>query len=122
LEIDKLVFRHSLLFNGRPVEGTGLLYCEKSAEGLVAVTGRRMQKEAHTRVVPAGFEENLLCAVGDRSGNVLGLAIIRRIDFAERRITFTTPVQSERITTVQFGDIYVSPEGEELGRRRPGEF
>jgi len=67
-------------------------------------------------VLPSGFERNLLCGIADATGRCLGLAIIERIDFAGSTIALTTPVARDKVRIVQFGDIYVTPEGGELGQ------
>jgi polynucleotide 5'-hydroxyl-kinase GRC3/NOL9 len=68
------------------------------------------------RVLPAGFERNLLCGLADTTGRGLGLAILERLDFAQRTPSLLTPVARDAIRVVQFGDLYVSPDGRELGR------
>lgn len=118
----KLVFQRSLIFNGRPVGGTDFLYCEESSEGVVAVTGRRVEAGSRTHIVRPGFEENLLCGVADRDGNVVGLGIVARIDFRNKKMRLLSPVPARAVRIIQFGDLYVSPDGRELGRRKPGEF
>ncbi len=122
IPLSKLVFQRSLIFSGRPIKGTDFLYCEESSEGVVAVTGRRVEVESRTHVVRPGFEENLLCGVAGRDGNVLGAAIVARIDFRNKRMRLLSPVPAGAIRIIQFGDIYVSADGRELGRRNPGEF
>ena len=60
------------------------------------------------------IERNLLSGIADASGRCLGLGIIERIDFARRTIVLSTPVERDRVRIVQFGDLYVTPEGGEL--------
>jgi polynucleotide 5'-hydroxyl-kinase GRC3/NOL9 len=70
---------------------------------------------------PPGFERNLLCGVADGHGRGAGLAIIDAIDFARRSIALITPVAPRRIRLVQFGDLYIAPDGRQLGQApRPG--
>ena len=66
--------------------------------------------------LPAGFERNLLCFIADATGRCLGLGIIERIDFSSRTIALTTAVERDRVQIVQFGDVYITPEGGELGQ------
>jgi polynucleotide 5'-kinase involved in rRNA processing len=57
-----------------------------------------------------------LCGIGDAAGRCLGLAIIERIDFAASTIVLVTPVSRDKVQIAQFGDVYVAPDGVELGQ------
>jgi len=46
----------------------------------------------------------------------LGLGNIERIDFTAGTIALTTPVERDKVRIIQFGDVYVTPEGGELGQ------
>ncbi len=111
--LDKLIFQRSLIFNGEPVRNPQFIYCEKSAEGILAVTAGKLPYAPRFRTIPPGFEENLLCGVADIQNACLGLARVRRIDFRRRTITLLTPVEPMKIAIVQFGDIYVDNDGKE---------
>jgi polynucleotide 5'-kinase involved in rRNA processing len=122
LDMGDLLFQRSLLFNGRAVDIQGCLYCERSAEGMIGVSDGKAGLGPGFKTVSPGFAENLLCGVGARDGTTLGLGVVRKINFRQRRIALISPVPAGAIKTVQFGDMYVSPEGRELGRKRPGGF
>lgn len=122
LDMDDLLFQRSLLFNGTRTDIPGIPYSEKSAEGIIGVADVKGDSRTGFRTVSPDFAENLLCGVGDGGGTILGLGIVRKIDFRRRRITLISPVPADAIKIVQFGDIYVSPEGKELGRKSPGGF
>jgi polynucleotide 5'-hydroxyl-kinase GRC3/NOL9 len=80
----------------------------------VVLQGRKLLFQR--REVPAGFEKNLLCGVADgRKG--IGLAIVTAVDWARGTISLLTPVPPERIRVLQGGDLYLTPDGCELGRR-----
>ena len=66
--------------------------------------------------LPAGFERNLLCFIADATGRCLGLGIIEHINFIGRMILLTTPVERDMVRIAQFGDVYVTREGGELGQ------
>lgn len=113
--LTSLVFQRTLLFTGRPVELEGSIYAERSAEGIVGV-GAPAVVPADAKLLPSGFERNLLCGIADATGRCLGLGIIEGIDFAKRAIALTTPVEREKVRIVQFGDVYVTRYGNELGQ------
>lgn len=111
LALDALIFQRTLLFSGSPVTQEGAIHAERTAEGLLTVGA-----PADTKVLPAGFEKNLLCGVADETGRCRGLGIIETIDFTKRAIALITPVKSEQVRIVQFGDQCVKPDGSELGQ------
>ena len=115
LPLDPLVFQRTLLFGGQPIEVGGAIHAERSAEGILVV-GAPAMLPPDSKVLPSGFERNLLCGIADAAGRCLGLGIIQRIDFATRTIALTTPVARDKVRIVQFGDVYVTPEGSELGQ------
>ncbi len=118
LKTREVVFQRTLLFNGKPLTDPRFIHLEQTSEGILAVSDNRAEAGKGLKLLHSGFEENLLCGVADRHGDVLGLGIIRRIDFSRKTITLVTPVPADEIRIVQFGDIYLSPEGRELGMRR----
>jgi polynucleotide 5'-hydroxyl-kinase GRC3/NOL9 len=115
--LDSLIFQRTLLFSGTPfeLELEGAIYAERSSEGILIV-GAPIAPPPDSKVLTSGFERNLLCGIADATGRCLGLAIIERIDFAGSTIALTTPVERDKVRIVQFGDIYVTPEGGELGQ------
>jgi polynucleotide 5'-hydroxyl-kinase GRC3/NOL9 len=113
--LEPLIFQRTLLFTGKPIELEGALHAERTAEGTVIV-GAPVAPPADSKLLPSGFERNLLCGIADSSGRCLGLGIIERIDFAGRTIALTTPVEHDKVRIVQFGDVYVTPDGGELGQ------
>jgi polynucleotide 5'-hydroxyl-kinase GRC3/NOL9 len=115
LPLDLLVFQRTLLFGGKPIELDGAVHAERSAEGLLIV-GAPTAPPRGSKVLAPGFERNLLCGIADAAGRCRGLGIIERIDFARRMIALTTPVECGKVSIVQFGDVYVTPEGGELGQ------
>jgi polynucleotide 5'-hydroxyl-kinase GRC3/NOL9 len=115
LPLDLLVFQRTLLFGGKLIELDDALYAERSAEGILIV-GTPTAPPLGSKVLPPGFERNLLCGIADAAGRCVGLGIIEQIDFARRMIALTTPVERSNVSIVQFGDVYVTPEGGELGQ------
>jgi polynucleotide 5'-hydroxyl-kinase GRC3/NOL9 len=115
LPLGSLIFQRTLLFSGMPFEIEGAIYAEQTSEG-VLVIGAPAAAPADSKVLPSGFERNLLCGVADATGRCLGLAIIDHVDFTGGAIALTTAVERDKLRIVQFGDIYVTPEGGELGQ------
>lgn len=115
LSTETLIFQRTLLFAGKPIDIDGAVQAERSSEGILIV-GAPAAPPADSKVLPLGFERNLLCGIADATGRCLGLGIIERIDFAARTIALITAVEHDRVRIVQFGDVYVTPEGGELGQ------
>ncbi len=115
LPIDSVVFQRTLLFSGKPIEVDGAVHAEQSSEGILIV-GAPAAPPPDSKILPLGFERNLLCGVADVGGRCLGLGIIESIDFVARTIALTTVVERDVVRVVQFGDMYVTPEGGELGQ------
>ncbi len=118
-QLDKLVFQRTLLFTGQPIKVEGAAHAERSAEGILIV-GAPDTPLADSKLLPLGFERNLLCGVADAHGQCLGLGIIDHIDFAAGTISVTTSVEREKVQILQFGDVYVTAEGDELGQVKWG--
>jgi polynucleotide 5'-hydroxyl-kinase GRC3/NOL9 len=112
---EALTFQRTLLFAGKRIEIEGAVHAERSSEG-VLVVGTPTAPPANSKVLPLAFERNLLCGIADATGRCLGLGIIEHIDFAAGTIDLTTAVSRDRVSIVQFGDVYVTPEGGELGQ------
>ncbi len=112
--IGALIFQRTLLFSGTPIEIEGAIY----AEG-VLVIGAPAAAPADSKVLPSGFERNLLCGVADATDRCLGLAIIDHIDFAGGAIALTTAVERDKLRIVQFGDA-MSPRKEASSARSSG--
>jgi polynucleotide 5'-hydroxyl-kinase GRC3/NOL9 len=111
--------QRSLLFTGTRVQHDAFVYAERTAEGLIAVAAPGAPYSPGVTILPAGFEQHLLCGLATQRNHGLGLAILQHIDFAAETLTLLTPVLAERIRIIQCGDLYVSPEGRELDRRVP---
>ena len=120
LALRRVVMQRSLLFTGKRLSSPGEHYAEQTAEGVIAIDKNPAGREgARATVLPAGFERNLLCGVAGRRNQGLGLAIIERINFTNDSLTLLTPVPAVDIHVVQFGNMYLTPDGQELGAKPP---
>jgi polynucleotide 5'-kinase involved in rRNA processing len=115
LEMSRLQFQRLPLFYGTPYDDPRFVYAERNPDGTTAVVKEKNSKK-YPRVYtfPFGFERLLLCGLADRQNLCLGLCILKQIDYQNRTITLLTPAAKRQIKIVQFGDMYVSPEGKEV--------
>ncbi|MEJ2374852.1 MAG: Clp1/GlmU family protein [Pseudolabrys sp.] len=113
--LDSLNFQRTLLLTGKPIQVDGAIHAEQTPDGILAV-GTPSAPPPGSKVLPPGFERSLLYGIAGANGRCLGLGIIEQIDFAGRTIALNTPVEHDKVRIVQFGDVYVTPEGGELGQ------
>lgn len=114
-----LIMQGCVLLTGTRVAHDTFCYAARTSEGLMAVAeGGSLSRPGYT-VLPVGFERQLLCGVAGQRGHGLGLAILKGLDFARETVMLWTPVPGERIKILQFGDLYVHPDGRELGHDVP---
>jgi polynucleotide 5'-hydroxyl-kinase GRC3/NOL9 len=116
LKLDEFIFQRSLLFTGEPIEIPGAIYAERTVEGVVAVSEGPISGTGIVKSIKPGFERNLLCGVADQRNRGVGLALIQSIDFERRAIVLISPVPAEQVRVLQLGDVYVGPDGRELGQ------
>ena len=115
LNITQLTIQRLPLFCGKPYEDPRFLYAEQLPDGISAVTRDQYPQKYHgVYTLPVDFERDLLCALANRRGVFLGLCIVKHIDYRKQSITLLTPVTKRQIKIVQFGDMYVTPDGKEL--------
>jgi polynucleotide 5'-hydroxyl-kinase GRC3/NOL9 len=115
--LGSLVFQRTLLFSGIPcdLKLEGAIHVERSSEGILIVSAP-VAPPVDSKLLPAGFERNLLCGIADATGRCLGLGIIDRINFTSGTIALVTAVERDKVRIIQFGDMYITPEGGELGQ------
>lgn len=116
LSLSRTIIQRSLLFTGRSLADPHYTHVERTSEGLVAVGSQVTPTHGVIKILPQGFEKNLLCGVATRRGDCAGLGIIREIVFPRDLIELLTPVPRHAIAVLQLGRMYVTPEGTELGR------
>ena len=102
-----------------------IVYCEETPEKLFIVLEEENQisndksieieelftKKVHT--VNAGIEKGLLVSLLDQNHHFLGLGVISKIDYINKKLKLFTPCR-EKISIVQFGQIKTSRDGKEL--------
>lgn len=116
LEFGRVVFQRSLLFTGEPIALAGAVNAERTADGVAAVAEQLLAGVEVAKWLKAGFERGLLCGVADEHDCGMGLAVLDSIDFSRRGVSLRSPVPSDKVRVLQFGDLYVDLDGRELGR------
>ncbi|MFQ5867870.1 MAG: Clp1/GlmU family protein [bacterium] len=138
LELDEVQIDRAYFKTGKEIklESIQYLWAERlsSREGILVVTEEPLSEEEviivkreagvyNLRNILAGNEKNLLVGLLDSMGEVLGIGIIDRIDYKARRIKLFTPLkEKEKIRTIQFGSLRLTPEGTEAGFVEPNYF
>lgn len=138
LNLDEIQTDRAYFKTGKEIklEGIQYLWAERLSglEGLLLVTEGPLSEEESIMVkrevgvynlknILAGNEKNILVGILDSMGDVLGIGIIDRIDYKARKIRIFTPVkEKEKIRTIQFGSLRLTPEGTEAGFVEPGYF
>lgn len=121
LDLAHITVQRAPLFTGVPVDDPRFLHAERMPEGIVAIGESPEAPERALRVLPADFADHLLCGVLDARGECTGLGIIDRVDFRHRQIHLFTPVARSPIHGLQFGNLYLDPDGRRLGSHTPSE-
>jgi polynucleotide 5'-hydroxyl-kinase GRC3/NOL9 len=119
LALHQVIFQRALLFTGRKLAQKEFQYAEHTAEGILAIAAEERADTPGVRVLPVGFERQLLCGVANRRNDGIGMALVTHIDFTRETIAFRTPVPAAQIKVVQFGMLYVHADGRELGYNVP---
>jgi len=138
LDLDEVQTDRAYFKTGKEIklEGMQYLWAERLSgwEGVLVVTEEPLSEEesiivkreagvSNLRNIIAGNEKNLLVGLLDSMGEVLAIGIVDRIDYKARRIRLFTPVrEKEKIRTIQFGSLKLTPEGSEAGFVEPGYF
>ena len=138
IDLDEVQTDRTYFKTGKEIklEGIPYLWAERlsGGEGLIVVTEEPLSEKESDMVrreagvyslrnILAGNEKNLLAGLLDVAGEALGIGIIDRIDYRRRKIRIFTPVrEKEKIRTIQFGSLRITPEGGEAGFVEPGYF
>jgi polynucleotide 5'-hydroxyl-kinase GRC3/NOL9 len=122
LDLQHVRVQRARLFSGEPFKDAQFVYAERTPEGVVAIGESEPGANLPQEVLPPDFADNLLCGLVNAQGECCGLGIIERIDFARGRLRLYTPLTRRQIRALQFGDLYLGRNGQELGVKRPGQF
>lgn len=104
-----------------------LVYCEESEDSLLIIVGKdsntkpgvaELLKERfgkqEVRILPEGFERNLIVGLRSPEGKFLGIGIIREINYRKRFIQLITKVDEE-VRLIEVGQMKIGEDGKELG-------
>ncbi len=106
--------------------GSVVIYCEETSEELFIVLEEENQinndkiiemEELFTKkihIVNDGMEKGLLVSLLDQNRHFLGLGVISKIDYKNKKLKLFTQCR-EKVSIVQFGQIRISRDGKELG-------
>jgi len=138
LDLDEIQVDRAYFKTGKEIklESIRYLWAERLSgrEGILVATEEPLSEEEsimvkretgvyNLRNIVAGNEKNLMVGLLDWMGEVLGIGIIDRIDFEARKIRLFSPVkEKERIRTIQFGSLRLTPDGMEAGFVEPSYF
>ncbi|MEM3512456.1 MAG: Clp1/GlmU family protein [Candidatus Jordarchaeales archaeon] len=144
LDIDRVSVVYTTLFSGSilnsddkrkisEVLGINPVYAEASFDTLTLILPSDVdvtrEKIEALRLLFKGRElhllretslENILVALLDRKNMYLGVGILKKLDYAARKMVIYTPVSPDKIATVLFGSVKVVENGEEIGSIRYG--
>ncbi len=111
----------------RAQTGLSIQYAEESADCMLAIAdGSRLHERVIcgklTKVVPrSAFSGLYIGLMGE--GTLLGVGVLTGIDPARRRLSAKAAVFKQgSISSVAIGYLYLTEDGRELGRRRPGDL
>ena len=113
LSFDSLSFQRTLL----PAHRSNSREQFTPREALMASWSSAHQARCRRTAKVCPLASSAICfASSDATGRCLGLGIIEHINFVGRMILLTTPVERDMVRIAQFGDVYVTREGGELGQ------
>ena len=147
INFDTVGFLYSILGSGFPLSydelksfekllNIPLLYGETSTDSILLISKTNLEEELavnlkeviaqHTGkeivlLLNKGFEKDLLVGLYGTNGVVLGLGIIREINFNKRTIELLTPVEEE-IALIAIGSVKLTLDGKEIKKFYPWIF
>ncbi len=147
LDLAKLALFRTTYLTGRPMDESqtalisadlrcGIAHAEWLPDGIFIVADgffdldgieRIKEREGAPEVFLTKAErfENLLTGLVDRSGNLLGVGILTRLDFRRRVGTVVSPLDDAalgQVAALYFGILKVLPTGEEGGKIHPNDI
>ena len=103
----------------------GLVVCSSQPTAVDIAEIKKLMNIQKVKVIIEGMEETVEVALCDGESNVLSLAIIKRIDYADRKFMLWSPISpqlTDKVKIVQFGSLRLMPDGRENGFIEPGYF
>jgi len=148
IDMNSIFFGYAYLGNGEDVTNTeiaqivaeeakisGISYMELGPDFALIVTKksivgldqkiRRLQEVLENReikIFPESAFHNILVGLVDDDWNLLGIGILHKIDFTNKKVKIFTHIPQEVIKGILFGSIKVNQDGEELGKIRHWTF
>ena len=148
IDMNSIFFGYAYLGNGEDVTNTeiaqivaeeakisGISYMELGPDFALIVTKksivgldqkiRRLQdilENREIKIFPESAFHNILVGLVDDDWNLLGIGILHKIDFTNKKVKIFTHIPQEVIKGILFGSIKVNQDGEELGKIRHWTF
>ena len=102
-----------------------LLIVEAIEHPLSDIVIEKLQEEfSHLiiRIIDPKTIENVLIGLLNHQNRFLGFGVVTHIDFLKQLITIYSPVSKDKITSIQFGSIKITQNGQEICWIRPWSF
>lgn len=139
LDLSKVSVAYTALFSGDKLDveeerkisavlGFNPVYAESSPDVLTIVlpSEKNVKRESieALKILFKGKEihlvnenefENLLVALLNEDDKYLGIGILKKLDYAAKKVTVFTPVPPEKVTKILFGSVKVIENGVEIG-------
>jgi len=138
LDINKVSVAYTTLFSGNTLSsdeerkvsgilGVSPVYAEASFDTLTLVLPSYVDVWEKIEMLGLLFKgrevyllreeslENLLVALLDKRNRYLGVGILKKINYATRKMLLYTSVPPDKVATVLFGSVKVAENGEEMG-------
>jgi len=138
IEFDKIATDRCYLLTGEKIEIPEFLWAEKLSgwEGILVVSEKELKdneilelkkKLAVNRIknIVSGEEIGIEVALCDENSEVISLAVIKKIDYKNKKFILHSPIKKEdisRVRIIQFGSLRLTLTGEEAGFVEPGYF
>ncbi len=134
IELDKIRLLNTVLGSGVPVRISGrkfitemvgckVVYAEEVAEGFFVVIDGNPTKNYYEiyKMHKIGFEVGLLIGLVDKDSQLIGVGIIKQIDFKKKIMEIISPIESiKNVSSILVGEIRLSPIGDEIGKIKAG--
>ncbi|MFN3966471.1 MAG: hypothetical protein ACK4JE_02075, partial [Endomicrobiia bacterium] len=102
-----------------------LIVSEKQLSELELLELKKKLDISKIKNIVSGKETGMEVALCDKNSEVLSLAIVKKIDYKNKKFILYTPIKEQdlpKIKIIQFGSLKLNLNGEEAGFVEPGYF
>lgn len=137
LDLDDVIIERHDFMKGRKInpeilELEEVIHAERIHENILVVTEselseketKKMEKEfGEVKIIEKGNEKHVFISLLNEKRNLLGVGIIKMIDYSAKKIKIITPVKDvNKVKRIQIGSMKIKPSGKEIGTLRKGTF